>query len=419
MASLINRFTLLRLIITMRDRMEKVSQFVSYYQRMLGDIYYWKPAEKALLISSTSLLINFIIECIVISLYLFKPASLTMSDLNLFWAMRIFAFNLCLLSLSCTLAYIFRRNEAPQFLLLVFSLMCLVVTMSFLTASVGFFDAVTWQLFFLFNATLIVFLDRRWVMTTFVCLLLFMIWMTFNANEVPFPIRAIRLAPQMSLSDVDDHTLIFEWLLLLVIGGSGIVMIDFFMSAWRNRDADLRSKSYIDELTQLLNRRALLERLEEEYRRAVRVGYPISVAMIDLDFFKKVNDNYGHPFGDLVLKAVAKEIASVGRKNDLMGRYGGEEFIVVFPECTAKVAVTILEKLRERVEALTLTAENGDEVSVTISAGIAQQESNDEEYLQLIARADFALYRAKEFGRNQVLSIEVEDNEQLAFLSNI
>jgi diguanylate cyclase (GGDEF)-like protein len=223
----------------------------------------------------------------------------------------------------------------------------------------------------------------------------------------------------MQLVDIGHYGLVLQWMLLLWIGGCGIVVVDFFLSAWRNRDSDLRSKSYVDELTQLLNRRAILEGLEEEYSRALRVGYPISVAIIDLDFFKKVNDSYGHPFGDVVLKGVAKEIAAIGRKNDLVGRYGGEEFIAVFPECDSKAATGILERLRESVEALMFETPNGGEASVTISVGVAQQESTDEEYLQLIARADFALYRAKEFGRNQVLSIEIEDNEQLAFLSKI
>lgn len=419
MAKYFSRFFLAKRWIKLRNMLLNLWQFVAYYQRMLGDIYYWRPAEKGLLVSGVALGVNVVVTAIEVVFYLVKPASLTMSIDNLGWAVIVTTFNSVLLIFSCTLCYLLRNKDSYQEYLLAFALLCLIISLAILTGTVGFFDSVTWQLFFLFNASLIVFLDRKWVMTSFVSLLVLMIWMTFNEHLLPFPVRAIRLAPQMQLADIGTYGLLYQWLMLLWVGAFGIVMIDFFLSSWRTRDTDLRSKSYVDELTQLLNRRATLEGLAEEYRRAIRVGYPISVAVIDLDFFKSVNDRFGHLFGDVVLKGVAKELASIGRKNDLVGRYGGEEFVIVFPECSVKVATKILEKLREKIEKLVFTTEKGEPVSVTISAGVAQREETDEEYLQLIARADFALYRAKEYGRNQVLSVEIEDNEQLAFLDRI
>jgi diguanylate cyclase (GGDEF)-like protein len=419
MAKIFSRFFLARRWITLKNYYLDLLQLITYYKRMLGDIYYWQPAEKGLLISVVALAINIVITGIEIVVYVIKPENLQMSHENLGWAIVVTSFNVFLLSISCALCFLFRSKDKYQHYTLVFALSCLVISLALLTGTIGFFDSVTWQLFFLFNASLIVFLDRKWVMSSFLSLLMIMIWMTFNDDLLPFSVRAIRLAPEMQISDIGFMGLIFQWSLLLWIGGFGIVMIDFFLSSWRNRDTDLRSKSYIDELTQLLNRRATLEGLAEEYRRSVRVAYPISVGIIDLDFFKSVNDRFGHPFGDIVLKEVAKEIASIGRKNDLVGRYGGEEFVIVFPECNAKIATSILERLREKVQALIFTAPTGEKISVTISAGVAQREEADEEYLQLIARADFALYRAKEFGRNQVLSVEIEDNEQLAFLDRI
>lgn len=419
MAKLLSRFFLARRWIKLRNLFLNLWQFVAYYQRMLGDIYYWRPAEKGLLVSAVALVVNILVTFIEVTVYLINPENLTMSYDNLYWAIVATSFNIVLLLFSLSLSFLFRNKDAVQHYLLAFALFCLVISLAILTGTVGFFDSVTWQLFFLFNAALIVFLDRKWVMTSFLSLLTLMIWMTFNEHLLPFPVRAIRLAPQMQLADIGTYGLLYQWLMLLWVGGFGILMIDFFLSSWRTRDTDLRSKSYVDELTQLLNRRATLEGLAEEYRRAIRVGYPISVAVIDLDFFKSVNDRFGHPFGDLVLQGVAKELASIGRRNDLVGRYGGEEFVIVFPECNAKVATTILERLREKVEKLVFTTETGEAVSVTISVGVAQREESDEEYLQLIARSDFALYRAKEFGRNQVLSVEIEDNEQLAFLDRI
>lgn len=394
-------------------------EFMKYYQHMLGDIYYWRPSEKALLISCVALGINLVVAFIEILLLWLQPEMLSMSIENVWWAFYISLFNMALLTTSCFLAYFLRKQEALQNALLIFALASLVISLALFNGSVGFFDSVTWQIFFLFNASLIVFLDRKWVMSSFLSLLLIMIWMTFNAHSLPFPIRAIRLAPQMSFADIEFFNLTAEWVLLMLSGGSGIVILDFFLTSWRNRDTDLRSKSYVDELTQLLNRRAVLEGLSEEYRRALRVGYPLSIGLIDLDFFKSVNDRFGHPFGDKVLIEIAREIGKIGRKNDLVGRYGGEEFLIVFPECDAKMATHILERLREKIEEMVFETEQGEQVRVSISAGVSQLESNDEEYLQLIARADFALYRAKEFGRNQILSAEIEENKQLAFLDKI
>lgn len=393
--------------------------FMKYYQRMLGDIYYWRPSEKALLIASVALGINLITCFAEIFLLWLQPSLLSMSIENVWWAFYLTLFNIALLTSSCVLSYTLRKKEKLQNFLLIFALAAMVISLALFNGSIGFFDSVAWQIFFLFNASLIVFLDRKWVMTSFLSLLFIMIWMTFNAHSLPFPVRPIRLAPHLSFGDIETFNLVSEWILLMLSGGAGIVILDFFLTSWRNRDTDLRSKSYVDELTQLLNRRAVLEGLSEEYRRALRVGYPLSVALIDLDFFKSVNDRFGHPFGDKVLIEVAREIGKIGRKNDLVGRYGGEEFLIVFPECDAKMATHILEHLREKIADMVFETESGDQVKVTISAGVSQLENNDEEYLQLIARADFALYRAKEFGRNQVLSVEVEENKQLAFLDKI
>ncbi len=394
-------------------------QSLSYYQRMLGDIYYWRAADKALLISSVAFVVNTIVLVIGLVLLMSNPEGLSMDIENVRWAVILMLGNLLMLISSIILSSVFGKKESLQNFLLVYALFCLVISLATLTGTLGFFDSITWQLFFLFNASLIVFLDRVWVVSSFLMLLVFMIVMTFSESSLPFPVRAIRLIPNMRLEDIGFYGLLFQWVQLLWAGALGIVIVDFFLSSWRSREVDLRSKSYIDELTGLINRRAVLEGLSEEYRRAQRADYPISVAIIDLDHFKKVNDSFGHPFGDVVLQGVAEEMRSIGRKNDLVGRYGGEEFLIVFPECSAKVATVILERLRERVSKRVFETEVGEPVSVTISAGVAQQEETDEEYLQVIARADFALYRAKEFGRDQVLSVEIEDNEQLAFLDRI
>jgi diguanylate cyclase (GGDEF)-like protein len=147
-----------------------------------------------------------------------------------------------------------------------------------------------------------------------------------------------------------------------------------------------------DELTRVRNRRGLMTTLEREFHRAARYGAPLSVIELDLDHFKQVNDRFGHAAGDALLKRVARALRHGLRQVDVVGRIGGEEFVVVAPETSAREAVVLAERLRQAVAA----------TGITVSCGVAtlgQVEARDAE--QLLAHADHALYRAKSLGRNR------------------
>ena len=161
-----------------------------------------------------------------------------------------------------------------------------------------------------------------------------------------------------------------------------------------------------DSLTGLLRRGAVLDALNRELDRSRRFGRPLAVAMVDIDRFKDVNDRHGHLKGDLILKRVAGTIFEGLRVTDQVGRYGGEEFLVVLPETDLQGAHVVSEKLRRLVQDVQMEADNGEEIRVTISLGVAaldqfgtgaRPEVND-----LISEADAALYRAKTAGRNRV-----------------
>lgn len=154
-----------------------------------------------------------------------------------------------------------------------------------------------------------------------------------------------------------------------------------------------------DHLTGLANRRYFQERFREAMSLAVRKKNPLSLIMADLDFFKTVNDTYGHDSGDLVLKECAAVIRGECRQEDLAVRFGGEEFLVMLPQTTAEQAGVPAERIRERMEQLDIL---GDQYSITTSIGIAELEPSDTEDT-LIKRADEALYRAKKEGRNRVV----------------
>ena len=159
--------------------------------------------------------------------------------------------------------------------------------------------------------------------------------------------------------------------------------------------------SLTDGLTGLFNRRHFEANLEREFLRAKRYKSDLSVAMIDVDFFKKVNDTYGHACGDYVLKEVAFLINEAFRKTDMVFRYGGEEFVVILTETDASNAVIPLERLRAAVENNHFKYKNQD-LKITISIGVTSDLDNAQTPWEFFDFADGALYKAKENGRNQV-----------------
>ncbi len=167
----------------------------------------------------------------------------------------------------------------------------------------------------------------------------------------------------------------------------------------------LKRLSNTDHLTQLYNRRYMMEVLEREFQRAQRKASTISMVIMDIDHFKRVNDQFGHQNGDIVLSAIARLAREDRRSYDVAVRYGGEEFVLVLPETTHDEAVMVAERLRERVQQLTFSGELR-ELRVTISMGIATYPGNGLVTIEdLIREADAALYRAKQGGRNRVVSM--------------
>jgi diguanylate cyclase (GGDEF)-like protein len=168
-------------------------------------------------------------------------------------------------------------------------------------------------------------------------------------------------------------------------------------------NARLFESATYESLTGLLRREAILEQLERELERALRYGRPLTLAMADLDYFKGVNDRYGHLAGDTLLKAIAQAVAAGVRSTDLIGRYGGEEFLLVLPETDIAGAASVAEKIRTLVQKTAVPMDDGSLVRVTISIGLAAVSDHEKPTARhLIAAADRSLYEAKNSGRNRV-----------------
>ena len=165
----------------------------------------------------------------------------------------------------------------------------------------------------------------------------------------------------------------------------------------------LRKQAIYDSLTGLFNRRYLDETLRHELRRRWSSGEPLVVAMLDLDHFKRFNDDYGHAAGDVVLRAVGELLRCTLRATDLACRYGGEELTVVMPGSTLKDAQIRLETLRQAVMQLHLRHQDRELPTISVSIGAAAAEPKETDIAALLGRADAALYQAKEEGRNRVI----------------
>jgi diguanylate cyclase len=238
---------------------------------------------------------------------------------------------------------------------------------------------------------------------------------TVAAGVLVYGFATIRLAEADAngTAEVFRQTVwIFYWVfaaIIVVIAFFGYQLFshwqdstDNLLGAMQRMNADLERLATTDALTGLLNRRAADLQLDLEWHRARRSGHASSLVLLDIDHFKHVNDQYGHPGGDAALRSLAAAIRSVMREVDVAARYGGEEFLIVLPETGREGAFVFAERLRERIAAADI-CHDGRVFRCQVSLGIAVSDRHEPSYEHWVRRADQALYRAKQGGRNQAI----------------
>lgn len=186
---------------------------------------------------------------------------------------------------------------------------------------------------------------------------------------------------------------------------TGVVTVFRDIRERKETERTLKRLATTDSLTGLSNRRAFLERLQEEQRLSRRLGHPSSLLMVDFDHFKRINDEYGHPIGDMVLQHFASMARSCLRETDAIGRLGGEEFAILLPGTDLKGAVQLAERLRHLLEQTPTQTPSGP-IPMTLSIGVTPLLPEDSASSELLSRADDALYQAKESGRNRIKTRE-------------
>jgi diguanylate cyclase (GGDEF)-like protein len=229
----------------------------------------------------------------------------------------------------------------------------------------------------------------------------YLAWVSYQSAAGHLPYAPLMVPPQDAASRLFWLNSVYIMALphILII----LPLADRVLTWWREREATIRVLSRTDMLTGIHNRRSIIELLDKEVARSRRHGPPLSVVILDLDHFKKINDTWGHPTGDRVLQEAAKVLAGTIRQCDAIGRYGGEEFLLLLPDTTLDGAAVLVERCRAALARVAVTADSGETFSISGSFGLAGSERLAEfGTTSLIRDADAALYRAKEKGRNRV-----------------
>jgi len=236
-------------------------------------------------------------------------------------------------------------------------------------------------------------------------------WLT-AAGRIPY--APLFNALPVSKTTAEPYWIVSQFLLALPFVTGAFALNQALLGRWRAREAATQRLSMTDELTGLANRRAILNSIRHELARTSRSGIETSVVLLDLDHFKAINDTYGHDIGDRVLKKTATVLTTSVRSADWVGRYGGEEFIVLLPDTPGTEAAMVIERCRQQIEESPLLMDNGERLTVTASFGIVSLSGEQVDPDEALKRADQALYEAKEAGRNRITHWQAQSqNAQL------
>ena len=210
------------------------------------------------------------------------------------------------------------------------------------------------------------------------------------------------LAPEQVYAGLDGAMVIRRSVASLSVFSLTFLVIAWIVDRWRDREARYQRLASVDSLTGLTNRRRFFKLAEQELARSRRYGSPLAIVLVDLDHFKRINDEHGHLIGDQALVHAATIFAREVRDVDIVARYGGEEFAMLLPMTTSSGAKEVAERCARHLAAAPLRADGILPIRITASMGIACAEGHPGAIEELLRAADAALYRAKEAGRDRV-----------------
>ncbi|MDE2422374.1 MAG: GGDEF domain-containing protein [Gammaproteobacteria bacterium] len=245
-------------------------------------------------------------------------------------------------------------------------------------------------------------------MVTVFLLVIGLAWYLFSAYLYAFnvlPYAPILNILPITTKNVDEKIFYVGYMTILALPHFISFMLGTFILVryWRLRETKIRQVGLLDSLTNIPNRRAIGDYLAQILSQRAYTE-PISIIILDVDFFKVVNDTFGHATGDLVLRRIGEYLKVTLRGTDQVGRYGGEEFLIVLPNTPLERALEIAERCRVQIESSEFKGFEQQSIHVTASFGVHCTSNEDEDASSMIHRADMQLYRAKQSGRNRVCS---------------
>ena len=246
-----------------------------------------------------------------------------------------------------------------------------------------------------------VLLERRVVPPAFATAFIAMLGLNLGSAYWQLPYAPLLVSPRDSVGALMwvTNELFFAAPLVVI----NTVLMAVMITRWREREAEIIARSMTDALTGVQNRRSILELLDKEVARTRRHGPPLAVAVIDLDHFRLINDTWGHAVGDRILQAVSGLLEDGIRHCDAIGRFGGEEFMLVLPDTTLEGALILIERCRAEIGSLRVLSDSGEPVPVSASVGLVCNEGHLNLDVPVMLRlADEALYLAKLNGRNRI-----------------
>jgi diguanylate cyclase (GGDEF)-like protein len=273
----------------------------------------------------------------------------------------------------------------------------LIISLCYNSYMIGVFSPVTMVVYICLIAVGLVLFERKIVYAMLVpatCFLTFSGYLSF-IDVIPYaPI--FQIDGQLFLNGFWLLSMLYFVIPILI---TCLILFEILLSQWRHRERLIQHLSQIDPLTNTFNRRRISQSLE--YLHQQDPHNPYAVVLLDLDHFKSINDQFGHHMGDNVLIAVSQELNDQIQKHDLVGRFGGEEFILILKHASLPKAYQIAERCRTTIEALVISNDEGQSIRLTASFGISQSHHGLRPQ-QVLSQADKALYAAKASGRNQI-----------------
>ena len=287
------------------------------------------------------------------------------------------------------------QNDFPYFAILYFG-----ATLIYGGFNVGILSPATLGGYISLIFVGIVLFERKIIYSTVIPVTIFMLvcMVLSSLEKIPYAPLFSRELNQTILSENSFwiYSMLFLYAPIFIFS---IILFEILLTQWRNREAQIQHMSSLDPLTNIFNRRSLAQRLS--FMQVENQDY--ALILLDLDHFKHINDHYGHDIGDIVLIKVAKLFNLHLSTNDMAGRYGGEEFLLILQNKTQQQAVLIAEQFRQYIEQEPISLDSHREIYITASFGVAVSEENVNKEM-VLKHADQALYLAKNKGRNQVRS---------------